>query len=68
MVHPPPLNLSLIVLLFSVLDKNLMLSSSQVFSKFYFWIENTVFIVQHLIYELLLVPIIYIRVFFDIMK
>jgi len=61
-VHPPPLNITLAILLGSVLDKNLMQGSSKMFSLVNFWLENLFFITYQLIYELALVPIIYIRV------
>ena len=67
-VHPPPLNLGLVTLLPSVVDKNVMQSTSKYFSMLNFWIENLVFLMLQLIYELSLVPFIYLRVFINVFK
>lgn len=65
-VHSPPLNLSLIVLLLAVLDKNAMQSASKMFSMTNFWMENMFFISYQLVYELSMVPVIYIRVLINV--
>jgi len=54
------------ILLMAVLDKNLMQSSSSMFSMTNFWMENLFFITYQLINELMLVPIIYIRVLINV--
>jgi len=43
-VHPPPLNIGVSLLIGSVLDKNVMQSSGRLFSIINFWLENTLFI------------------------
>ena len=59
-VHPPPVNFLTSLLLLSVFKDNVMLRSSLIFSKVIFWLENLgIFIVQMLVYEALLMPIIY---------
>ena len=68
-VHPPPYNVLLVTILPSVMNKHLMQSSARVFSKFNFWLENwLIYIPQHFMKELILVPIIYFKVCLSIIK
>lgn len=46
-----------------------MLKASKIFSKFIFWVENCLFYIsRRLVAELLLIPFIYIRLIYNIMK
>ena len=68
-VHPPPINYLTGLLMLSVFKDNLMLRSSTVFSKSIFWLENLlVFITQMLVYEALLIPLIYLKLVYNIMR
>ena len=68
-VHPPPVNFLTSILLLSVFKDNLMLRSSLIFSKVIFWLENLgIFIVQMLVYEALLMPIIYLKLIYNILR
>lgn len=65
-IHPPPINMALAVLLLGIFDKNTMQSTSKMYSMVNFWLENLVLLTYQLIYELLLVPIIYLRVMMNV--
>ena len=68
-VHPPPINYLTIILFFAIFKNNVMLRSSQGFSKMIFWLENIVFFIpKMLIYETLLIPLIYLRLVYNIMR
>jgi hypothetical protein len=67
-IHPPPINLGLIALMFSVFDKNLMQSSSKAYSLINFWLENVLFFINQLFLELCLVPFIYCKLFLNILQ
>ena len=60
-MHPPPINYMLIFLLPSIFNKEMMVKNSAIFSKLNFWFENIYYITEQLLYELMLVPYIYIR-------
>ena len=59
-VHPPLVNFLIVLLIPAMFKKENMQRSSATFSKFIFWIENIVYVLALLMYELFLVPIIYI--------
>ena len=67
-VHPPPLNVFTLFILPVVFRKGLMKRSGEVFSKFIFWLENLVYLILMLVYEILLVPLIYFKVIINIIK
>lgn len=68
-VHPPPINYLTGLLYLSVFKDNMMLRSSKSFSKVIFWLENLCFyIVWMLVYEALLIPLIYIKLVYSIMR
>jgi hypothetical protein len=66
-VHPPPINYLIVFLLPSLFNESSMQRASRTFSKFIFWLENIVHISMLLIYELMLVPIIYFKMIFNIL-
>ena len=68
MVHPPPINFFTIFLLPAVFRKGMMKRMSDIFSKFIFWLENIVYILVFLIYEVSLVPFIYVKVSINIIR
>ena len=67
-VHAPPLNIPLVFLVPCVFKQDMMLRISSAYSLVNFWFENLVFMVSQLIHELILVPWIYIRVFYNVIK
>lgn len=68
-VHPPPFNYLTCVLYFTLFKNNMNLRASSIFSKFIFWLENILFFIpQMLAYELLLIPLIYIRLVYNILR
>jgi hypothetical protein len=67
-VHPPPLNLALIFLLPAVFKKDWMKKYSYLFSKINFWFENIFFILDQLLYEMMLVPVIFVKIFGNVVK
>lgn len=68
-VHPPPVNYLTSLLWISIFKDNMMLRASQIFSKVIFWLENfCFFITQFLVYETLLIPLIYLRLIYNILR
>lgn len=43
-----------------------MRKAAECFSKFMFWVENTVYIIGFLIYEFLMFPIVYFKIFLSL--
>ena len=53
----------------SIFKNKWMIKASKIFSKFIFWFENCIFYISRmLVNELLLIPFIYIRLIYNIMK
>mmetsp|Transcript_37727 Transcript_37727/g.57765 ORF Transcript_37727/g.57765 Transcript_37727/m.57765 type:complete len:232 (+) Transcript_37727:2680-3375(+) len=67
-VHAPPINILLISLLTSIFKQDAMLRAANLYSLANFWVENLFFIFYQLLYELMLVPIIYLRMFYNVVK
>lgn len=67
-LHPPPLSyLSLLMIPF-LTCRRLMMYISNGFSYFMFWMENILFISIFLGYEISIMPIAYIKVWFNIIR
>jgi hypothetical protein len=66
-IHPPPFNFFAMFLLPCVIRKSLMKRTAEVFSKLVFWCENIIYLFMMFIYELILVPFIYLRVYYNIL-
>lgn len=67
-VHPPPVNIFLIVLLPFLGNEERRKSVGHQYSKINFWCENVFFSIDQLLYELYLVPIVYIKIFVNLIK
>lgn len=67
-IHPPPLNIFTVLLIPCIVKKDLMKKASVLFSKFIFWLENIVYIIAFIIYEVALVPIIFVRIIYNIIR
>ena len=67
-LYSAPFNLLTILLYPFLLSKNLMLKVSKKFSILMFWLENIFFIALMLIYELVLLPIVFIKICFNILS
>jgi hypothetical protein len=67
-VHPPPMNYISSLLLCVIFKPGLMKRCSDVISKLIFWIENIYHIFVKLLWELLLVPFIYLRIMVNILR
>ena len=69
-IHVPPVNyLTILLLPFAFISQDYMEKSGRVFSFVIFWLENvTYYIPKMIITEILLIPYIYIRNIFNIMK
>ena len=65
-MHPPPLNLISSMLLLCVWKKKYIERWSKVINKLIFWLENFFYIFYMFLYELMLVPFIYLRLVFQI--
>lgn len=66
-IHPPPINVFVLFILPCIIRKSLMKKAAECFSKFIFWMENVVYIFSFLMYELVLCPVIYFKVFVNIL-
>lgn len=68
-VHPPPINYLTGLIWFSIFKDNMMLRASSMFSKLIFWLENFAFFIPYmLVKEALLMPLIYLRLIYNIMR
>lgn len=65
-IHPPPLNVFTLAIIPCIIKKSLMKKAADVFSKLIFWVENFFYILTFVSYELLLCPIIYCKIFYNI--
>ena len=61
-IHPPPINIFSFFILPCVVKPNLMKRAADAFSKFMFWFENMFYIMVFILNEILLFPLIYIKV------
>jgi len=67
-VHPPPINYLTFILLPNIFKNGMMARAAEVYSKMIFWLENTVYLVFMFLYELLLVPFIFLRLIYNIFR
>jgi hypothetical protein len=67
-IHPPPLNIFTLVLLPFMIKSSIMKQASEIYAKFIFWFENSFYIFGFLIYELILCPVIFVRVLYNIFR
>ena len=67
-IHPPPVNAFLFILLPFSIRKGSMKVMGECFSKLIFWVENFFYILGFFIYEISLVPLIYFRVLYNIIR
>ena len=65
-IHPPPMNFFTILLMPFIIKKSFMKKGSKCFSKFIFWLENIVYIMSFLFYEIFLSPLVYFKIFLSI--
>ena len=68
-VHPPPINYLTGIIMATVFKDTLMLRTSSAFSKTIFWIENVGFFIPYMmLYEAMLVPLIYLQIVYNILR
>lgn len=67
-IHPPPLNVFTMFILPCIIKKSLMKRAAEVFSKFIFWVENFLYIIAFIVYEIFLCPLIYFKIMGNIFK
>jgi hypothetical protein len=67
-MHAPPFNLGLVVLLPAMFKTEWMVKYSLIYSKVVFWVENIFFMVEQLLYELMLVPVIFFKIMINVIK
>lgn len=67
-LHPPPLSYLTILMIFFTPLPRAMVYISKFFSYLMFWIENLFFILGFLGFEMLIVPLAYIKIWFNIVK
>ena len=67
-MYPPPANFPMFFLLPFTFSKELMLSASKHFSKIMFWVENFVYIIFFFFYEFFLIPLVFFKVLYNIIK
>jgi len=63
-LHPAPMNVFTIFIIPCIISKSLMKKAANVFSKFTYWVENIFYIGGFFLYEMILWPIIYIKMTF----
>lgn len=63
-IHPPPINVFTIFIMPCIIRKSLMKKAAECFSKFIFWVENVIYLMSFLMYEMVLCPYIYFKVFY----
>jgi hypothetical protein len=66
-LHPPPVNLLTLAFLPLALIRPLAVHLNKFFSYLIFWLENVVFLALYLLYELCLLPLVYFKVFFNLL-
>lgn len=67
-LHPPPLSYFSALLVPFAMCSNVIPSISKGFSYFMFWLENILFLLAFFIFELMMFPIAYIKVWYNILK
>jgi hypothetical protein len=67
-LHPPPLSYLTILMLPFLICTRAMVYISKFFSYLMFWIENLFFIIAYLLLEVILLPLAYIKIWFNIIK
>lgn len=65
-LHPAPLNLFTLILVPAVFKKTAMKAFANGFGKFVFWLENMFYLYAFLVYEFCLIPILYIKISYNI--
>ena len=61
-VHPPPVNIFMVVLLPFLGNEEKRKRFTHNFSKINFWCENVIFAFDQLLYELYLIPVVYVKI------
>lgn len=61
-IHPPPINFFTAFILPFIVRKSLMKKAAECFSKFMFWIENVFYLLYFMLQEMLLFPLIFVKV------
>jgi hypothetical protein len=67
-LHPPPLSYLTIIMFFFLPFENVMIKMSNFFSYLMFWIENSVFFLCFVFMEIFMLPLAYIKVWFNLIK
>lgn len=67
-IHPPPMNLFTFFIYPFMVKSSIMKSAGSVYSKFNYWFENLFYILAYVLGELFMVPLVYFKVIFNIMK
>jgi hypothetical protein len=65
-LHPPPLSYLTVLMVFFLPFKNLMIHISRFFSYVMFWIENSIFLFGFFMFEMFILPLAYLKVWFNI--
>ena len=66
-IHAPPLNIFCVLLLPFVVSPKLMERASQYFSKMMYWIENVLFILCFIGFELMIYPFVWLKSLANVM-
>jgi hypothetical protein len=67
-IHPPPINVFTLAILPCIIRKSIMRKASECFSKFIFWVENSLYIGGFFLYEMILCPYIYFKVVINVIR
>jgi hypothetical protein len=66
-VHPTPLGVMSSIMLLFIVSKDFMKWVAKSYSYAMFWMENIIFILFFLAYELVLVPVVYVKTFINVL-
>ena len=67
-IYPPPLNFFSVFIAPFILSKNNMLKIADGYQRFIYWVENFFFSIAFLAYEFIWLPLIYLKVFYNIVR
>ena len=67
MVHNPPFNILVLLIIPFTFFPSIMPKVSDIFSKINFWMENILFIIVFIMFEICLTPLVYLITFFNIL-
>jgi hypothetical protein len=65
-MHPPPLSFAVGILLPFIWSREVMTKFSKYMSYFMFWMENLIYLLAFLLFELLISPLVYVKLYLNL--